>query len=138
MRKRKRAVVNQMKIRSAITNGRYLFTDVDHRTKAMRRLRDLLAAHVSDLGGDDNITEAMRGLVRRASVLTLQAEMMEQRWASNGGQASAAELETYQRCTNTMRRCCESLGLNAGRKMRELNPADDPAWKAYEREMRAP
>jgi hypothetical protein len=138
MARRKRAVVNQMKVRSAITNGRYLFADIDHRTKAMRRLRDLLHAYENDLGGRDILSEGQLALLRRGSCLQLQAELMEKSWASNGGEASVKQLETYQRCTNSMRRVIESLGLNRGRKPRDVNTLDNETMRIYEKELRAP
>ena len=139
-RVRRLSQLTQRKLRSRVTNGSVIFQGVDHRSKAVRRLKDLLAAHISDLGGDNNgnMSEAMRCLARRASVLTLQCEFQEQHWQANGGRASADQLEVYGRTVNTLRRCVESLGLNAGRKMRELNPADDVAWQAYQKELRAP
>lgn len=43
--------------------------------------------------------------LRRVAMLALQLELMEQRFAANeGGEASAKQLETYQRTTNTLRR----------------------------------
>jgi hypothetical protein len=44
-------------------------------------------------------------------MLTLQLEMMEQRWAANEGEASSKQIETYQRVTGALRRLLESLGL---------------------------
>ena len=77
----------------------------------MRRYRDLIADHVSDLGGKDAISEAEKVLVRRAAMLCLQTELMETRWAENNGEASPKQIETYQRTVNTLRRLLESLGL---------------------------
>jgi hypothetical protein len=61
----------------------------------MRRLRDLIADHISDLGGQDLISSAEMILVRRAAMLTLQLEMMEQRWAQNEGEAGPKSIQTY-------------------------------------------
>jgi hypothetical protein len=85
----------------------------------MRRLRDLIHAHTTDLGGDDYISESERRLIRRAAMLTLQLEMLDQRFA-NQGEASAADLELYQRVSNTLRRLLESLGLQ--RRQRDVTP----------------
>jgi hypothetical protein len=52
---------------------------------------------VSDLGGPENCSEAEKSLVRRASMLTLQLELLEQKWAQSGGEASDKSLITYQR-----------------------------------------
>src|SRR3974377_2221962 len=105
-RTRRLSKLTQSKLRSGVTKGTNLFPGIDHRQKAVRRLKDLLAAHISDLGGDSNsnMSEAMRCLARRASVLTLQCEFQEQHWQANGGQASAEQLEVYGRTVNTLRR----------------------------------
>jgi hypothetical protein len=103
--------VTAAKVRASLTNGSTLITDCDHRSAWMRRLRDLVMQHESDLAGDSNISESERRLVRRSAMLTLQLEMMEQRWAANEGEASSKQIETYQRVTGALRRLLESLGL---------------------------
>jgi hypothetical protein len=112
MRRRKQVDLSLSKCRSAISNGTHLLSDLDHRGAWARRLRDLMAAHLSDLGGADAVSESERVLIRRSAMLTLQLELLEQRFALNeGGEASSRDLEAYQRCTNTLRRTLESLGL---------------------------
>ena len=96
---------------SVLTNGRHLLANVDHRTAWMRRLKDLVANHVSDLGGDDCISHSERMLVNRASMLVLQLEMLDSKFADNDGVGTREQVETYQRLTNTLRRCLETLGL---------------------------
>ena len=120
MARHKQAQLSFRKTRSAITNGRHLLHDVDGRSTYMRRLRDLVDAHTSDLGGEDFVSEAEQRLVRRAALLTIQTEMMDQRFASNDGQASKDDLEVYQRLVNTLRRCLETLGLQ--RRSRDVTP----------------
>jgi hypothetical protein len=109
--RRKRTIPTLACFKSAITTGSRLLHDVDGRSAWMRRYRDLIADHVNDLGGPSAISEAEKVLVRRAAMLTLQTELMETRWAQNNGEASPRQIETYQRCTNTLRRTLESLGL---------------------------
>ena len=114
---------------SAITNGSTLFPDIDGGSAWMRQLRDLIGDHVSDLGGEELVSEAERRLVRRAAMLTLQLGSMECRWAAEReGQAGPKSLEHYQRCTNTLRRVHESLGLK--RRSRDITP--DPRSYAAE------
>src|SRR5262245_36333813 len=122
MRRRKSIQITQSKARAAISNGTTILTDIDHRSAWMRRLRDLIAAHSSDLGGHDALSEAERVLIRRASMLGLQCELLEQRFAQNGGEAKPIQLDNYQRCTNTLRRTLESLGLR--RRPRDVTPVD--------------
>jgi hypothetical protein len=127
MARRKKLVLTQKKVRSVLTNGNALLRDIDHRTAYMRRLRDLLLAHEADLGGRDILSEGQRAIIRRATLLTVQCEMLEGKFAQADGSASNADLETYQRCCNTLRRLIESLGLNEGRKPRDVNTIDDQA-----------
>jgi hypothetical protein len=117
---RRRSAPSLATLRSAITNGSQLLGNVDHRGAWARRLRDLIAAILSDRGGEDYASEGIKLLARRASMLTLQLELLEQTFADQGGAATTAQLETYQRTTNTLRRLLETLGLQ--REARELNP----------------
>jgi hypothetical protein len=96
--------------RSRVTNGKRLFVEVqDVSSPWARRLRDLIALHIADLGGPDNCAEAEKTLVRRAAMLTLQWELLEQRWASNhDGEAPAKRLMEYQRCASALRRILNS------------------------------
>jgi hypothetical protein len=89
-------------LRSAVSNGSALFVGVDHRSAWMRRLRDLFAEHISDLGGEDALSAAERALVRRCAMLTLQLELMESRWNENNGEAAPRALETYQRTVGAL------------------------------------
>jgi hypothetical protein len=122
--RRKRVGISPAAVRSAISNGSSLLFELDHRSAWARRLRDLIADHLNDLGGADAVSEAERILVRRSAMLTLQLELLEQRFAQNdGGSANSRDIETYQRCTNTLRRTLESLGLQ--RRPREVAPNFD-------------
>ena len=87
----------------------------------MRRYRDLLDAHESDLGGSAIITEAERRLVRRAAMLTVQLEMMDARFAQSESEASKTDLDTYQRASNSLRRLLESLGTQ--RRAKDVGPS---------------
>src|SRR5262245_26079575 len=96
--------------RSRVTNGRDLLPNIDHRTLRVRRFRDVLALHLSDLGGEDLVSEAEKAIVRRAACLIVELEQLERRFALNGC-ASSAELSEYGRASNTLRRLLESVGL---------------------------
>jgi hypothetical protein len=85
MPRRRTTELSLRKVRSAITNGSSVLHDVDHRSAWMRRLRDLIADHVADLGGEDALSTAELALVRRAAMLTLQLELMESRWNGKKG-----------------------------------------------------
>lgn len=104
--------------RCAIANGR-LLPGIDQRSSWVRRCRELIADHLQDLGGEDNTSTAERSLVRRASVLTVELELMETKFAVEG-QASIEQLETYQRCASSLRRLFESIGIS--RRPRDVSP----------------
>src|SRR5258708_36424231 len=67
--------------RSRVTNGGELLPGVDQRSRWVRRCRDVIAAHLSDLGGEDNTSAAERSIIRRAAVLTTELEQLEVRFA---------------------------------------------------------
>jgi len=70
--------------RSRITNGTRFLHDVDGRSPWVRRCKDIIAAHLSDLGGADNASAAERSIIRRASVLTVELERLEAQFAVAG------------------------------------------------------
>jgi len=119
----KPVVPTMASVRSALTNGTVLLHDLDHRSAWAKRLRDLINAFESDLGHRDQMSEAQVVLVRRCAMLTLQLELIEQKWANNDGEASPDQLHRYQSCSNSLRRISESLGLNRGRRPR---PVESP------------
>jgi|SRR5687768_7789702 len=101
--------------RSAVTNGSRLLPDADGRSVWARRCRDLIASHVADLGGVDQISEAERAIVRRVAVMVVELENLEQRFA-NDGQASADDLDLYSRVSGNLRRLLEAIGLDRRQK----------------------
>ena len=115
-------------LRSAVSNGTQLFMDrYDQRGAWSRRLRDLIADTTNDLGGLEAVNTAEKALIRRASMLCLQCELMEQNFASNeDGAASAKQLDVYQRTTGALRRTLKSSGLH--RRPRDVTP---PSLKQY-------
>ena len=121
-RGRKQIDLSQAKVRAALSNGSaLLLRHVDGRLPWARRLRDLVADHVSDLGGHADLSTAELVLVKRASMLTLQLEMLECQFAEQDGMATSGQLNDYQRCLNTCRRTLEALGLK--RRPREVGPS---------------
>ena len=61
-----------------------------------RRLRDLIALHLSDLGGVDNVCEAEGSIVSRIATLTVELERMDSVFAV-AGEAKPAQIDLYQR-----------------------------------------
>jgi hypothetical protein len=116
---RQRVKLSKTKARSRITNGMALLPDVDGRSLWARRMRDLIALHVRDAGGEDLLSEAQRSIIRRAACITVELERLEQSFAN--GDANVAMLAEYGRGSNTLRRLLESLGLE--RKPRDITPS---------------
>jgi hypothetical protein len=105
--------------RSRVTNGSALLPGVDGRSAWIRRCKDVIAAHIADLGGDDNTSAAERSIVRRAAVLTTELEQLEAQFAA-AGQASADALDLYQRTAGNLRRLLEAVGLH--RRAKDIGP----------------
>jgi hypothetical protein len=96
--------------RSRVTNGSVLIPGVDGRSPWIRRCKDIIASHISDLGGIDNCSAAERSIVRRASVMTVELERLEAKFAK-AGEADANELDQYARVAANLRRLLEAVGL---------------------------
>jgi hypothetical protein len=102
--------------KSRIGNGSALLPGIDGRSAWVRRCKDVIAAHLADLGGIDNCSTAEYSLVRRASTLTVELERFEAKFAT-AGEASPEDLEIYQRCANSLRRLLEAVGLQRRAKL---------------------
>ena len=79
---------------SRITNG--AIVDGDGRSAWARRMRDVIVLHLGDLGGEDNVSEAEKSIIRRVAALTCELERMESLFAEFG-EASPEQLDLYQR-----------------------------------------
>jgi hypothetical protein len=105
--------------KSRITNGSALLPGIDGRSAWVRRAKDVIAAHLSDMGGEDNTSAAERSIIRRASVLTVELERLEAKFAL-AGEANTADLDVYARMAGNLRRLLEAVGLQ--RRPREIGP----------------
>jgi hypothetical protein len=101
--------------RSRITNGTALLPGTDGRGAWVRRCKDVIAEHLADLNGVENTSAAERSIIRRASMLTVELEQLEARFAQVG-QASADSLDLYQRTAGNLRRLLEAVGLQRRQK----------------------
>lgn len=107
--------------RTRVTNGRDLLPGVDGRSYWARRMRDVMALHISDLGGADVCSEAEKSVLRRVAVLTIEMERLERRFAcASPDQISHPDLDMYSRLANTLRRLLDMTGL--GRRSRDITP----------------
>jgi hypothetical protein len=108
--------------KSAVANGSALLPGIDGRSAWVRRCKELIADHVSDLGGVNSASAAERSIVRRACVLTVELERMERQFAL-AGEASPDDLDTYARVAGNLRRLLEAVGLQ--RRARNVTPTLD-------------
>jgi hypothetical protein len=118
---RRRPDLSLPRVRAALSNGSALLLEhVDGRLAWTRRLRDLTNDSISDLGGRDMVSAHEMILIKRNTMLVVQLEMLECRFAEQDGVASSDQLRDYQRCVNTCRRTLEALGLQ--RRQHDVTP----------------
>lgn len=121
MRGSKSPTLSKAQARSRVTNGASLLPKgADGRSLYVRRFRDLIALHLADLGGPDNVSEAEKSIVRRAATITISLEKMEMRMATDDEDTPAFTLDLYQRLSNSLRRLLESVGLK--RRAKDITP----------------
>jgi hypothetical protein len=95
--------------RSRVTNGRKMFVDGgDGRSPWARRWRDLIEAHVNDLGGVTALSMAERSLIKRAATLECELEAIEGKLSEGKPQ----DLAVYATAASHLRRIFETLGLD--------------------------
>jgi hypothetical protein len=96
--------------RSRATTGKALSAaGGDLRAAWSRRMLDIYDAHVSDLGGQDAVSQAEASIMRRAATITTELERLEAKFAS--GESTPTDLDLYQRSAGNLRRLLESVGL---------------------------
>ena len=106
--------------RSRVTNGSRLLPNTDGRSVWARRLRDLCEMYTREMGGHEAVSLAESLLIRRASTLVVELELLESRLSQADG-ADERGLDAYQRCTNTLRRTLEALSPGLQRRQRSVN-----------------
>lgn len=74
------------------------------------RCRELIRAHLSDMGGASNVSVAQQSLIRRAAALEIELEFLEHNFAC-AGSAPADALSLYTKVTATLIRILEVLGV---------------------------
>src|SRR5271166_4468482 len=83
--------------RSRVTNGTALLPGVDGRSAWMRRCKDIIAAHVSDLGGEDNISAAEPALPSGVSGTARNDKPSRAHWDSDVGRRESEGFESASR-----------------------------------------
>ena len=106
--------------RSRVTNGSSLHLgEVDGRSEAARRFRDVLSEIVSDLGGSDTLSEGQRQLARRAAMMSVEAERMEAEAVAGG----KLDPDAFGALSDRLGRVFNRLGLK--RVARDRTPTID-------------
>jgi hypothetical protein len=94
-------------VRSKLANGSKLLPLTDGRSATARRFRDLVESITADLGGRDLLSEGQRQLIRRASMLSAEAERLE----ALAVRGEAFDAETYGVLTDRLGRTLQRIGL---------------------------
>jgi hypothetical protein len=107
-----------------VTTGKEILPGIDGRSKWARRLHDLIANHVADLGGPNNVSQSQFVLVKSAANIVIVMEQWELDFAKEGT-ASFPALMAYQTIANSLRRIFETLGLDRIPEPRNTAPILD-------------
>jgi hypothetical protein len=118
---------------SAVSSGRRMFVHGDSSSAWSRRYRDIVAGHLSDLGGPAALSEAEISLVKRVSTLEIECEQAEGKLSMG----EEVDLDLFQRMTNSLRRTLETLGLE--RKCRDVtvDGVEIEPWSPMRERLRA-
>jgi hypothetical protein len=96
--------------RTKVANGSSLLPGVAGTSVWCRRMKEIMADSISDLGGMDCVSANEKNLIRRAATLTVEAERLEQRFAL-AEVANPEELDIYGRITGHLRRTLDAIGM---------------------------
>jgi hypothetical protein len=118
-----------------VSNGAALLVGVDGRSTWVRRCKDVIALHLSDLGGSDNCSEAERSIIRRCAVITTELERLELKFAK-AGEASDSDLDLYQRTAGNLRRLFDAIGIKRRPKDVTTGPTFGDLWRADQAQQR--
>lgn len=92
---------------------------LDHRTAAAKRCRDLIATIELDLGGGDRLSTGERQIIQRAAITGAVLEDIETRWLAG----EPIDPALYATLGNAQRRLLETIGLR--RRARDVTPSVD-------------
>ena len=113
----KRLTLPHRAFRTAVANGQRILEGVDGRCGVARRYAEVAGAIAADLGGESELTELQRHLIRSVSGMVVLRERLDAK-ALNGESVNTA---TYCRLANATRRVAATLGLQ--RVAKELTPS---------------
>jgi hypothetical protein len=95
--------------RTPIGNGTKLIM-ADGRGTWAKRYREICAAHCSDLGGFENLSQAELAIIKRAATLQVELEAQEATLA-NGEAPKGFSLVEFAQVSNGLRRLLETVGI---------------------------
>jgi hypothetical protein len=110
---RAKRAANPGMTRSRITNNQDLLPDLDGRSSAARRFRDLVSSYLSDAGGITECSEIRLGLMRRLAAVVVQVEILEARMV-NG---ETVDIATLCQLASTTVRLSTRLGLERRQRL---------------------
>ncbi len=94
----------------------HTLADIDKRTAAYARFKELVDGYAADLGGDDHLTTAHRAIIQRAVSLQVWCEDCEAGYATTGD----LDISSFTTATNALRRLLSDIGLE--RRQRDVTP----------------
>ena len=114
---------NARKGRSRVTNGAELLPTTPGTSVWARLMRDVIASMQNHLGGEDNVSEPQRMLVRRVGAFEAELVHFEDKFArvrSEGGAPAPTDIDLYSKMASAQRRLLEAIGLS--RVSRDCTP----------------
>ena len=107
------------RVTNAAAEGKLVWLDkIDHRGPVARRFKDLVGLVTSDLSAEpDQLSESQRQIIRRIASLSVWCESQEAKMADG----TEVDILEFQRTANSLRRLCESIGLE--RRARDVAPS---------------
>lgn len=104
--------------RLKVARGRLFFeNEIDPTAPIAIRFHELVRQHVSDLGGSKEVSVSQMQLLRHASMLETQLEILEAKMLQSNDEVS---VEEYARVSSHCRRHYETLGVK--RVSRDVTP----------------
>jgi hypothetical protein len=93
--------------------------DLDCRTSAARRARDLVSGLEADLGGTEALSTGQREIIKRAAMSGAVCEDLECKWL----EGQKIDIGDYALLANSQRRLLATVGLE--RRAKDISPQDD-------------
>jgi hypothetical protein len=116
-RQRKRHKLGRSRVTNAMSRGSLVWIDgQDKRGPVPRRIADIVSLIISDLGGPAELTETPRQIVTRIATMAVWCETQDAQVADG----KEIDISLYQTVANSLRRLCETLGLE--RVSKDITP----------------